>query len=307
MVGEVLPDRDAGRLGGRRDWSWSPSAVSGALFVVELTSEKVCLRVDGVGAGRVGVGVEVAAIRRGGEQHAPIVFLHGFGSTKEDYADLAYRPEFAGRPFLAYDAPGCGDSACDDLAGMSIPFLVKTARAVLDSLGIRRFHLVGHSMGGLTGLLLAHEEPGRVLSFVDIEGNLAPEDCFLSRQILTHATDDPETFLADLTQRARQAPSLASALYASSLRHKVRPGAVRGIFESMVGLSDHGDLMKKFLSLPFPRMFMYGEQNASLSYLGELTSGGVELAEIPHSGHWPMYSNPVTMWDRIADFHARIS
>lgn len=52
-------------------------------------------------------------------------------------------------------------------------------------------------------------------------------------------------------------------------------------------------------------MFMYGEQNASLSYLGELAAGGVELAEIPHSGHWPMYSNPVAMWDRIADFHLR--
>ncbi|MFI1356487.1 alpha/beta fold hydrolase [Streptomyces sp. NPDC020898] len=266
---------------------------------MELTSEKLDLRVDGVG-------LEVALVRRPGEQHAPIVFLHGFGSTKEDFLDLAYRPAFAGRPFLAYDAPGCGASVCGDLARISIPFLVKTARSVLESAGIRRFHLVGHSMGGLTALLLAHEEPDRVLSFVDIEGNVAPEDCFLSRQILTHPADDPETFLADFTERARRAPSLAGALYASSLRHKVRPGAVRGIFESMVELSDHGDLMKKFLSLPFPRMFMYGEQNSSLSYLGELAEGGVELAEIPHSGHWPMYANPVAMWDRIADFHLRV-
>jgi len=27
-----------------------------------------------------------------------------------------------------------------------------------------------------------------------------------------------------------------------------------------------------------------------------------ELAEIPHSGHWPMYANPVAMWERIATF-----
>jgi pimeloyl-ACP methyl ester carboxylesterase len=73
----------------------------------------------------------------------------------------------------------------------------------------------------------------------------------------------------------------------------------------MVDLSDHGDLMSKFLSLPCPRMFMYGEQNSSLTYLTKLNANGVELAEIPHSAHFPMYSNPVAMWERIAEFHKR--
>jgi pimeloyl-ACP methyl ester carboxylesterase len=34
-------------------------------------------------------------------------------------------------------------------------------------------------MDGLTALLLANRHPDRVLSFVNIKGNLAPEDCFL--------------------------------------------------------------------------------------------------------------------------------
>ena len=67
-----------------------------------------------------------------------------------------------------------------------------------------------------------------------------------------------------------------------------------------MNLSDHGDLMAKFLSLPCPRMFMYGEQNSALSYLKTLKANGVELAEIPYSAHWPMYSNPVAMRARIA-------
>ncbi|WP_203614393.1 alpha/beta hydrolase [Streptomyces sp. SID13726] len=259
-------------------------------------NERLDLRVDGVD-------LSVAASRRDGTG-TPVVFLHGFGSTKEDYADVALHPAFAGRPLLAYDAPGCGETTCEDLSRVSIPFLMRTARAVLERVGIVRFHLVGHSMGGLTGLLLAHLEPDRVLSFVDIEGNVAPEDCFLSRQILTHPSDDAEDFLADFTERARRAPQFASALYAAGLPHKVRADAVRAIFESMVDLSDHGDLMTKFLSLPFPRMFLYGEQNASLSYLTKLAANGVELAEIAQSGHWPMYSNPVATWERIADFHA---
>lgn len=102
----------------------------------------------------------------------------------------------------------------------------------------------------------------------------------------------------------RHAPAYASALYAASLRHKVRAGAVRGIFESMVDLSDNGGLMDRFLGLPCPRLFMYGEQNASLSYLRHIQAHGVALAEILACGHFPMYSNPVLMWERIARFQA---
>lgn len=251
-----------------------------------------------------GTAVDVSAIHRDGD-NAPIVFLHGFGSTKEDYADIVRYAELAGHPFVAYDAPGCGETHCADLSKVCISFLVETALVVLERVGFERFHLVGHSMGGLTALMLAHRHPERVLSFTDIEGNIAPEDCFLSRQIVDYAREDAERFFDDFIERTRHAPAYASALYAASLRHKVRAGAVGGIFRSMVDLSDNGDLMRKFLSLPFPRMFMYGEQNASLSYLSHIREQGVVLAEIPECGHFPMYSNPVLMWKAIAEFQAR--
>jgi hypothetical protein len=99
--------------------------------------------------------------------------------------------------------------------------------------------------------------------------------------------------------RARYA---ASALFAASLPRKVRAGAVKPIFESMVQLSDHGDLMRRFLALPVPTMFMYGEQNNALSYLATLAGNGVELGEISHSAHFPMYSNAPEMWLRITNF-----
>ncbi|WP_175882559.1 alpha/beta hydrolase [Burkholderia sp. BCC0044] len=250
-----------------------------------------------------GTELDVSAIHRGGER-APVVFLHGFGSTKEDYADIVRHRAFDGRPFIAYDAPGCGETRCADPSNVSIPFFVETALNVIDRMGFARFHVVGHSMGGLTALMLAHRYPQRVLSFVDIEGNLAPEDCFLSRQVVDYPRDSAEQFFDDFIDRTHQAPAYASALYAASLRHKVRAGAVGAIFRSMVELSDHGDLMRKFLGLPCPRMFMYGEQNASLSYLSAIEAHGVVLAEIPDCGHFPMYSNPVRMWQAIADFHA---
>lgn len=251
-----------------------------------------------------GVRVDVAGMHREGTG-VPLVFLHGFGSTKEDYADVMQRTELADRPILAYDAPGCGETQCTDLSRVSIPFLVSTALRIFERMKIDRFHLIGHSMGGLTALILGDEHPGRVSSFIDIEGNVSPEDCFLSRQVVSHPHDNPEDFFGEFIDRAWNSRYFSSTLYSASLRHKVRVGAARPIFESMVELSDHGGLMDRFVSMPVPKMFMYGQQNASLSYLGRLADNGVELAEISHSGHFPMYSNAPEMWDRITDFIVR--
>ncbi|RAS70873.1 pimeloyl-ACP methyl ester carboxylesterase [Lentzea atacamensis] len=248
-----------------------------------------------------GVNLKIAAVRRGGADE-PIVFLHGFGTSKEDYTDITQRHDFAGRSFLTYDAPGCGASECADLGAIDVPFLVDTARAVLDRAGIGRYHVVGHSLGGLTALLLAHREPGRVLSFVNIKGTLAPEDCAGIRHVLSH--QEPGDAFLRFAESLRLAPGYSGGLYAANLPHKVRRGAVDSIFRSVIELADHGDLLNKFIALPIPKMYLYGEECASLSYLPLLDAHGVELAEIPHSGHLPMYSNPVATWKRIAVFYA---
>jgi len=248
-----------------------------------------------------GAEINISAISRKGK-NPPIVFLHGFGSAKEDYADIVRRPNLSDYPFLAYDAPGCGETFCSNLDKISIPFLVSTVLEVLDYTNIERFHLVGHSMGGLTALMLAHQCPDRILSFIDIEGNIAPEDCFLSRQIIEHSVPNADEFFGRFIERTLHAPAYSSPLYSASLKYKVRSEAVQGIFSSMVHLSDHGDLMDKFLSLPCPKMFMYGEQNQDLTYLNYIKSKGVRLSEISECGHFPMYSNPPMMWREIADF-----
>jgi pimeloyl-ACP methyl ester carboxylesterase len=248
-----------------------------------------------------GTRVEIAGLHRDGTGD-PLVFLHGFGSTKEDYADVVFQPELANRPVLAYDAPGCGASQCSYLSALSIPFLVSVATEVLGTQDITRCHLVGHSMGGLTALILADQNPSLVASFVNIEGNVAPEDCFLSRQIASHPHDDPEQFLALFAERVGASRYYASSLYAATLPHRVRAGAVRPIFESIVELSDGGDLLQRFVGLSAPKLFMYGCQNDSLSYLEHLRRNGVELAEIANCAHFPMYSNAPRMWRHIADF-----
>ncbi len=248
--------------------------------------------------------VRLAYLLRAGAR-PPLVCLHGFGSTKEDYADLSMRPDFQDRSLIFWDAPGCGASEVSTPRALSIPFLVQVALAACDALGVARFHMSGHSMGGLTALLLAHEQQDRVLSFMNIEGNIAPEDCFLSRQIIAHPAETPAGFAKGFTDRVRHRKEFGSALYAAALPGKVRDTTFKPIFTSMVALSDDAPLMEMFTGLPCPRAFIHGEQNRHLSYLGDLPSKDVEVIEIPHSGHFPMYSNPPALWTAMADFLER--
>lgn len=251
-----------------------------------------------------GTPVRVAYQRRAGPG-APLVSLHGFGSTKEDYADLALRPDFEGRDLIAFDAPGFGASEIDRPAALSIPFLVDTALAACDALQVDAFHLTGHSMGGLTGLLLAHAHPDRVLSFFDIEGNVAPEDCFLSRQIVEFPAQTPEDFLKDFQSRVTLRPEYGSALFASTVLTKVRAAAVAPVFRSMVEISDTQPLLHMVEALPCPKTFVYGVQNRHLSYLDRLPALGMPVIEIDHAGHFPMYSNPPALWAALAAFLAQ--
>jgi pimeloyl-ACP methyl ester carboxylesterase len=251
-----------------------------------------------------GVSVRVAYLHRAGRK-PPLVSLHGFGSTKEDYADLAMHPAFEDRELLFWDAPGFGASDLSDPDALSIPFLVKTSLAVLDAPAVDRFHLSGHSMGGLTALFLAHEHADRVCSFLDIEGNLASEDCFLSRQIIEHPAETPRDFAKGFVERIRARPEFGSGIYAAALPAKVRDTTYKLIFTSMVDLSDNAPLMEIFTSLCCPRCFIHGAQNSHLSYLPTLPAKGVEVVEIPQSGHFPMYSNPPALWAVMAEFLER--
>ena len=261
---------------------------------VDMQQDELELRVDGHE-------VTLSFMRRFGPRPT-LLCLHGFGSTKEDYVDMTMRGEFASRDLVFWDAPGSGCSHVKNPSVLTIPFLVRVVDAAADALKLEKFHLLGHSMGGLTGLLFAKASSDRLLSFISVEGNLAPEDCFLSRQIIDHPASSPEAFMEGFMDRVKARQEFGLALYSKTLPIKVRPSTIEPVFRSMVDLSDNTDLVKILADLPFPRAFFYGAQNRYLSYLEALPSIGVQVVEIPDSGHFPMYSNPPVFWSEIAAF-----
>ncbi|KAJ5117417.1 alpha/beta-hydrolase [Penicillium atrosanguineum] len=187
-----------------------------------------------------------------------ILFLHGFGSYKEYLADLPTTPQAVAIPQATSFSPRKFHSSSPK------PFLPLNGRSERTP-------------------SLAQRYPDRVLSFVDIKGNLTPEDCFLSRQIFNFLLDDPETFLDEFIDRlASQNPTTIPCVHPHCICRSARS-------------------YWHILGLLFLRMFMFGEKCRGLLHLPRLEKEGVELADIPHSGHFPVYSNPVKMYRRKAE------
>jgi pyruvate dehydrogenase E2 component (dihydrolipoamide acetyltransferase) len=105
----------------------------------------------------------VRFLRQGSAEGAePLVLLHGFGGDLNNWL-FNGEPLAAERPVYALDLPGHGGSA-KDVGDGDLGALVATVRAFLDSQGIDRAHLAGHSMGGLVAAEIAISDRRRVVS-----------------------------------------------------------------------------------------------------------------------------------------------
>lgn len=82
-------------------------------------------------------------------QAAPIVVLHGGPSVPSDYL-FPLEQAIPYRSLVFYDQLGCGRSdEPTDVDCYSIDFAVDDLEALIQKLGIRRFHLYGQSFGGI--------------------------------------------------------------------------------------------------------------------------------------------------------------
>jgi D-alanyl-D-alanine carboxypeptidase/D-alanyl-D-alanine-endopeptidase (penicillin-binding protein 4) len=115
---------------------------------------------------RVAPNVSVEVLDFGGTGD-PILFLHGYGNTAHSFDDFAPRLTDQYRVF-AMTRRGNGASSRPD-TGYSITTLATDIRIILDSLGISRVHLAGHSFGGdqITKFALLFPERLRSLVYLD--------------------------------------------------------------------------------------------------------------------------------------------
>lgn len=109
-------------------------------------------------------GVEVSGDGSG----TPLLLIHG-AFTSRACQPLMRQPRLtSARPVIHYDRRGYGRTPAPP-PRLSIADQVADARTVLDGLGLRRAHVLGHSIGTIIALQLALEAPDLVESLVLVD------------------------------------------------------------------------------------------------------------------------------------------
>jgi len=240
--------------------------------------------------------------------------VHGFGGAKEDFAD--HLDELARQATVVLvDLRGHGDSAGPgDPGAYSLDRCAADVLAVADALGLDRFRILGHSMGGMVVRRVALAAPDRVEGvvfmstaagppkgldpdLVDLGAQLALEDFAALKAVLDEAkalgTPAFERLLAEREGFAeygewkwsRLTPAMWAALGPEIVREPDATAEVR--------------------RLGCPALVVIGELDA-VFYDASLALADAapesRLAVIPDAGHHPQFENPEAWLAAVAAF-----
>lgn len=121
-------------------------------------------------------GVELCVQAMGATADPTILLIGGMSAAMDWWEDgFCARLVDGGRRVVRYDHRDTGGSTSwpDGAPGYTGADLVADAAGVLDALGVAAAHVVGVSMGGALGQVLAAERPGRVASLTLVDTSAA--------------------------------------------------------------------------------------------------------------------------------------
>ncbi len=217
-------------------------------------------------------GRHIAYVRTPGKEPG-VVFLGGFRSdmTGSKALHLQAWAEASGRAFLRFDYSGHGASRGDFVNG-AISDWREDAAAVIETLTEGPQVLVGSSMGGWIGLLLARDMPGRVAGFVGIAA--APD--------FTEAMWEHRFSMAERTRLVEDGVVMLPSEYSDA----PYPITLRLIEDGKANLVLNGPL-----HLPMPVRLLQGTQDAdvpaavALGLLDHISSPDLRLTLVRDADH----------------------
>jgi pimeloyl-ACP methyl ester carboxylesterase len=248
----------------------------------------------------------------------PIVLVHGFTGSKENWLELA-RHLTPHHRVLIPDLPGWGESERKAGADYGVAAQVERLGALLDALGLARAHLVGHSMAGqITGVFTA-AHPERVLSLalVDSAGVHFKPNAFAER-VLAGATpfnfSSREEFWSFAHELFEQPPWLPPRVVDVLVERNLSGHAFHAALLRELAQGPDADLLERSLAaIKTPTLVLWCRDDRLLDVssvdkikAGLVTAPRVEITLLDRCSHMPMMERPSAVAAALGEFLATL-
>lgn len=233
-----------------------------------------------------------------------ILYIHGLGESGLGFEALIQDPRLARWHHLIPDLPGYGRSAWT-AAPLGLEEQADLLGRWLETRGEGPAVVVGHSMGGVVGLMLCERFPGAVRAFFNVEGNVSIHDCGFSRKVGSHSlegllADGLDTILEGIYRAGREDLPLRG--YYASMR-LCDPRLLHRNSLELVALSTEEQLAPRQGALSIPHAYVLGSPGGTgVHSQALLTAAGVPWHAIEGAGHWPFLDQSEAFLDRLVDF-----
>ena len=230
-----------------------------------------------------------------------LLWIHGLGESGLCFERIVGHPRLKHLRHLVPDLPGYGRSAWPE-SPIALEAVADQVGLWLSEKGEAPVVLVGHSMGGYVGQILAEKHPELLAAFVNVEGNISGDDCTVSAQAAAQPLDAfaSEGFdrMTDSVFRAGLSDTALRGAYAS-LR-LCDPRTFHSNADELVAASREETLASRLAGLRMPVLYIAGQPGgAAKRSLDLLTEAHIQTVTIRHSGHWPFIDQPDLFADAL--------
>ena len=247
----------------------------------------------------------MSTVKSVGSGDHQVLCLHGWFGSADGWG---YLPEVVDRERFTYWFPemrGYGGRR-DESGEYTMKEYASDAVAAADELGLERFSVLGHSMGGKAAAALLAQAPERVRALVGVAPEApAPVPLDEEGQALFFGapeSDDNRRAIIDLTTGNRHSRAWIDAM----VRHSRESSTVEA-FTGAVRSWVNDDYLEEVGRPETPIACFAGETDPALSAEVMRQSWmqiypNVTLVEMPSAGHYPMHETPVGLATRIEAF-----
>lgn len=234
-----------------------------------------------------------------------LIFVHGLGESGLGFEPLLGHPGLDRFDLRILDLPGYGRSAWP-ASPLTLEQQADHVATWLKEAAVPTPILVGHSMGGVIGTLMAERHPDILAGFVDVEGNVSLGDCIFSGRVA--GMDWPEFAesgfgrLLEAVYR-RGADDAALRSYFVSMR-LADPRQFHLNSRELVEISEPETMGQRLAALELPLHYVAGVPGGAAERSRELLDEhGIAWTAIEPSGHWPFIDQP----DRFVEVLATVA